>query len=95
MSQLSSYQITEEYINTLIICSVIELFLHAKNYVTLLRRETHLVLRVHFGHHAIFQKVKGQHLQHIKLVGHLIINGFGAPDYSLEHRQGESTEIKI
>lgn len=55
-------------------------------YVILSRGETHLVLRVHLGHHAILQKVKGQHLQHIKLVGHFVINGLGAPDYTLEDR---------
>lgn len=30
----------------------------------------HLVIRIHFGHHSFFQKVKGQHLQHVKLVRH-------------------------
>ena len=36
---------------------------------------THLVLWVHLGHHPIFQKVKGQHLQHIQLVCHFIVDG--------------------
>lgn len=30
----------------------------------------HLVIRIHFGHHSFFQKVKGQHLQYIQLMRH-------------------------
>lgn len=43
----------------------------------------HLVLGVHLGHHAVLQKVKGQHLQHVQLVGHLVVDGRGAPDHVL------------
>lgn len=31
----------------------------------------YLVIGIHFGHHSFFQKIKGQHLQHIQLVRHL------------------------
>lgn len=89
------------FLHRVIFFAALGLFLNAitctlksSPYATLSRGETHLVLRVHLGHHAILQKVKGQHLQHIKLVGHLVINGLGAPDYILKDRQEEITDIK-
>lgn len=36
---------------------------------------THLVLRVHLGHHPVFQEVEGEHLQDVKLMRHLIVDG--------------------
>lgn len=36
---------------------------------------THLVLGVHLGHHPVFQEVKGEHLENIQLVRHLVVNG--------------------
>lgn len=42
---------------------------------TVVSMSTHLVLRVHLGHHPVFQKVKGQHLQHVQLVCHFIVDG--------------------
>lgn len=36
---------------------------------------THLVLGVHLGHHPVFQKVKRQHLEHVQLMCHFIVDG--------------------
>lgn len=45
---------------------------------------THLILGVHLGHHPVFQKVKGQHLEHIQLVCHLVVDGPLCSDDMLE-----------
>lgn len=55
----------------------------------------HLVLGIHLGHHAVLQQVEGEHLQHVQLVGHLIVNGCGAPDHILhgvEDKQREKSK---
>lgn len=54
----------------------------------------HLVLGVHLGHHAVLQKVKGQHLQHVQLVGHLVVDGCGAPDHVLYVGEGGVVEFE-
>lgn len=46
--------------------------------------KTHLVLWVHLGHHSVLKEVKGQDLQHIELMGHLIVYGFVASDHILK-----------
>lgn len=43
----------------------------------------HLVLGIHLGHHTVLQQVEGEHLQHVQLVGHLVVDGCGAPDHIL------------
>lgn len=54
----------------------------------------HLVLGVHLGHHAVLQKVKGQDLQHVQLVGHLVVDGCGAPDHVLCMGGGGAVEFE-
>lgn len=46
----------------------------------------HLVVRIHFGHHSFFQKVKGQHLQHVKLVSHFGFDWTIPSDDVLKHK---------
>lgn len=52
----------------------------------------HLVLGIHLGHHAVLQQVEGEHLQHVQLVGHLVINGRRAADHVLPGGGGRGGE---
>lgn len=45
---------------------------------------TYLVIGVHLGHHPFFQKVKGQDLQDIQLMGHLSFDWAVPSDHMLE-----------
>lgn len=54
-------------------------------------RPPHLVLGIHLGHHAVLQQVEGEHLQHVQLVGHLVINGRRAADHVLPEGRGGET----
>jgi len=49
----------------------------------------HLVIGVHLGHHPLFQKVKGQDLQDIQLMGHLGFDGAVPSDHVLERARAE------
>lgn len=48
----------------------------------------YLVVGVHLGHHPLFQKVKGQDLQDIQLMGHLGFDG-AVPSYHMLERARE------
>lgn len=50
---------------------------------------SHLVLGIHLGHHAVLQQVESEHLQDVQLVGHLIVDGCGAPDHALHRVKDE------
>lgn len=49
----------------------------------------HLVIWVHFGHHSFFQKVEGQHLQHVKLMGHFCFDWSISSNDVLKHKNEE------
>lgn len=49
----------------------------------------YLVVGVHLGHHPLFQKVKGQDLQDIQLMGHLGFDWAVPSDHMLERTRAE------
>ena len=49
----------------------------------------HLVLRIHLGHHAVLQQVEGEHLQHVQLMCHLIVDGYGATNHILYNMEDQ------
>lgn len=52
---------------------------------------TCLVIGVHLGHHSFFQKVKGQHLKDIQLMGHLCFDWTIPSDHVLEKEKQEQS----
>lgn len=49
----------------------------------------HLVVWIHFCHHSFFQKVEGQHLQHVKLMGHFRFDWSISSNDVLKHKNKE------
>ena len=54
---------------------------------------TYLVIGVHLGHHPFFQKVKGQDLQDIQLMGHLGFDWAVPSDHMLERAKAGSRGV--
>lgn len=56
---------------------------------------TCLVIGIHLGHHSFFQKVKGQDLKDIQLMGHLCFDWTIPSDHMLERERQEQAQCIV